>query len=190
MDGWIHVKINWQICLEKKERCKLKVSFLAHTWTCTINSQANRHLILVYNKPVLGIRPEVRIWIPVLLSSSKNSKKNLYSTCFVTSLWLLWLLSLKKNDVNVASISTVPVRNKQQIISSFHLEVHWRKYMKQDLEPDPNPNPLVRTKKSQIPNTSINRRDDYATWIPDYQSTEKQDRKDPVLRKLIFSHLN
>jgi hypothetical protein len=47
--------------------------------------------------------PESEVWIRILLSSSKNSKKNLDSYCFVT--FLDFFLSLKKNDVIVPSKS-------------------------------------------------------------------------------------
>jgi hypothetical protein len=47
---------------------------------------------------VRGVNPDPSI---ILLSSSKNSKKNLDSYCFVTSLDFLSL----KNDVNVPSKS-------------------------------------------------------------------------------------
>jgi hypothetical protein len=61
-------------------------------------------------------KPEVRIWIRILLSSSKNSKKNIDSYCYVTSLWLFTL----KNDVNVLSKS-----NKQKNLLAF-----WRSMTK------------------------------------------------------------
>jgi hypothetical protein len=48
---------------------------------------------------------EVRNRIRILLSSSKNSKKNLDSYCSVTVLWLLFVFLSLKNDVNVPSKS-------------------------------------------------------------------------------------
>ncbi len=71
----------------------------------------------------------LRIRIRILLLSSKFSKKNLDSYCFVTSLWLF----IFENDVNVALKN-----NKQKKLKiSCHPEGHWRK--KPDQDPDSIP---------------------------------------------------
>ncbi len=70
------------------------------------------------------------IWIQIFLSSSKNSKKNLDSYCFVTFFDFL----SSKNDVNVPSES-----NKlKKLVVCWPLEGQWRK------QQDPDPDPLVR----------------------------------------------
>jgi hypothetical protein len=62
------------------------------------------------------VRFRICLRIRIFLSSSKNSKKNPNSYCFVTSLWLL------KNDVNVPSKS-----NKQKNLEkNIVLLVSWR----------------------------------------------------------------
>jgi hypothetical protein len=84
-------------------------------------------MVLNVSTPVLRIRmflgipdtdPDPLVWgtvrIRILLSSSKNSKKNLDPTV----LWLLYDILSLKNDVNVASESN---------IFCCHLEGHWRK---------------------------------------------------------------
>jgi hypothetical protein len=58
----------------------------------------------------------------IIKKNKQNSKENLNSNCFVTSLRLLSL----KNDVNVASKS-----HKQQFLVVF-LKGHWRKYQNPD----------------------------------------------------------
>ncbi len=75
--------------------------------------------------------PDPSVRLRILISSSKNSKKNLDSHCFVTFFDFLPL----KNNVNVASKS-----NKEKIIFTCHLECHrWKKQ-------DPNPYPLLEVR--------------------------------------------
>ncbi len=51
--------------------------------------------------PLVWIRKRIRLQIRILLSSNKNSKKNLDSYCFVTS----FRLFIFKNAVNISSKS-------------------------------------------------------------------------------------
>ncbi len=72
------------------------------------------------------------IRIRILLSSCKNSKKNLDSYHFVT---LFDFLSLK-NDVNVPSKSNTQKKLCKKLVFCWHLEGLWRKLQ--------DPDPLVR----------------------------------------------
>jgi hypothetical protein len=58
------------------------------------------------------------IWIRILLSSSKNSKKNLDSYYFVTLFDFLFL----KNDVNVPSKSNMQKNCVKKLVFCWHLE--------------------------------------------------------------------
>jgi hypothetical protein len=73
----------------------------------------------------------------ILLWSSKNSKKNLDSYCFVTSLWLFSL----NIDVNIASKSN----NKQKNFKNFFVAVFKVR--------GTDPRIRIRTKMSQIRNS-------------------------------------
>ncbi len=110
------------------------------------------YYVLLYSKPVLRIRiHQSEVWIRILLSSCKNSKKNLDSYYFVN---LVDFLSLK-NDVNVPYLQKVISRKNcvKKLVFCWHLEGQWRK--QQDPDPgsgsgsfsqrhgsaDPNPDP-------------------------------------------------
>ncbi len=85
--------------------------------------------IRIFGPPGSGsVSTRYRVRIRFLLSSSKHSKKNLDSYCFVTSLWILSL----KNDVNVAVASN---SNKKK------------------LRKGTDPQIRIRTKISRIRNT-------------------------------------
>ncbi len=82
----------------------------------------------------------IRIWM--LLSSCKNSKKNLDSYYFVT---LFDFLSLKK-DVNVPSKSNKQKKFNKKLVFDGILKVSDEnsRIQIQDPDSDPNPDPLVR----------------------------------------------
>ncbi len=64
------------------------------------------------------IRIRIQLWIRILLSSCKNSKKNLDSYYFVTLFeFLSW-----KNDVNVASKSHKKKIVLKKLVFCWHLE--------------------------------------------------------------------
>ncbi len=67
----------------------------------------------------------IRLWIRILLSPSKNSKKNLASYCFVTS----FLLFIFENDVNWPSKSTGDKQKNFffQLVFCWDLEGQWWK---------------------------------------------------------------
>jgi hypothetical protein len=67
--------------------------------------------LYVFGPPGSGSISQIEVWIRILLSPSKNCKRNLDSYCFVASFWLF--ISLK-NDVNVPLKS-----NKQKNFTNF-----------------------------------------------------------------------
>ncbi len=90
--------------------------------------------------------------IQIFLLSSKNSKKNHDSYCFVTSFWLFlfekWCICTSKSNKQ-------KIQNKNNFFS-WRLEGHWRKLQ----DPDPlargtDPRNRIRTKMSRIRNASF-----------------------------------
>ncbi len=74
-------------------------------------------------------------WFRILLSSSKNSKKNLHFSCFLNSSWLFifekwWKCSFKKSNKQKNLV--------KKLIFSCDLEGHWRKWQRYgSADPDP-----------------------------------------------------
>jgi hypothetical protein len=71
-------------------------------------------MFLGFPDPDPSVRGMDRIWIRILLSTIKNSKRNLDSYCFVTSFGLF----IFKNNENVLSKST---KQKKLLKKSFLL---------------------------------------------------------------------
>jgi hypothetical protein len=71
----------------------------------------------------IRIRLRIRIWI---LSPSKKSKKNLYSSCFVTSFWLF----IFENDVQVRGMDP-------RIRIRIHPKMSWIRNTGFSADPDP-----------------------------------------------------
>jgi hypothetical protein len=83
------------------------------------------------------------VGIRILLSSSKNSKKNLHSYSFVTSLWLL-KSNMQKNLEN-------------KIVFCWRLEGQWRKIAASgSIDQCTDPRIRIRNKMSWIRNTAYN----------------------------------
>ncbi len=102
------------------------------------------------------VRGTVRIWIRIFPSSSKNSKKNLYFYCFVTSLWIL----IFEEWLNVPSKSTGNKQKKLDFLGC--LEGHWQK----EQDPEPDPNPLVKRAKDPRIRIRTNMSQIWTRYVP------------------------
>ncbi len=118
----------------------------------------------------------VRIWIWILQSFSKNSKKNLYFYCFVSSLWLLSM----KDNVNVSSKSNK--QKKTWIIFCGFLTVTDEKSRRQI---------RICTKMLRIHNASLNFlcRGTSKTFHPPWQWSLTS-RSDAIIGRLDLSRIN
>ncbi len=98
--------------------------------TDTVSSTTNEYLVKGHGLNVIYTctriyKSEVRNWIQIriLLSSSKNSYKNIDFYCIVTSLLLFIIEDI--NDVNVPS--KIKKQENKKLIFCLRLEGHWRK---------------------------------------------------------------
>ncbi len=111
-------------------------------WASRIQIRQYEVLIRQYEVLIRQYEVLIRFRLRIFLPSSKNNKKKLYSSCFVTSLSL-------KNCVNLALKG-----DKQQ--QKFFLQC-WSRWI---LEPDPSvsgmdPRIRISTKMSRSPNTAF-----------------------------------